>query len=374
MYFLSIDYIYVYNKLYTMTNFKWTYEKCKEEAKKYSSRSEFLKKSNNAYSSSWRNKWLDDFFPKEKITYEKCKEEAKKYKNRSEFKLNSSTYFYVAKNNNWINDFFGEYKGKKNGYWTYEKCKEEAKKYSSRVEFFKKKPHVYYKSLRNDWIKDFDWLKTPKLNNTLNEKNNFIYAYECEEYKTVYVGRTINVKKRHNQHNRLIYKTKKYDSIKTFFNEINQKLPLPKVLEENLTFSESQICEEKWVNYYINNNWNVLNKARVGLNKSSLGKVYLKWTYEKCKEESKKYNSKMDFKNGSNGAYWASIKNKWINDFYWLKEIIKPKKYWYSYERCKEEAKKYKNRSEFKMKNGSAYNAALKQHWLNTFFPKKNVA
>ena len=89
-----------------MTNFKWTYEKCKEEAKKYSSRSEFLKKSNNAYSSSWRNKWLDDFFPKEKITYEKCKEEAKKYKNRSEFKMKNGSAYNAALKQHWLNTFF----------------------------------------------------------------------------------------------------------------------------------------------------------------------------------------------------------------------------------------------------------------------------
>ena len=67
MYFLSIDYIYVYNKLYTMTNFKWTYEKCKEEAKKYKNRSEFKMKNGSAYNAALKQHWLNTFFPKKNV-------------------------------------------------------------------------------------------------------------------------------------------------------------------------------------------------------------------------------------------------------------------------------------------------------------------
>jgi hypothetical protein len=42
--------------------FYWTYERCKEESSKYSKRAEFQKNSNGAYKSSYRNKWLDEFY------------------------------------------------------------------------------------------------------------------------------------------------------------------------------------------------------------------------------------------------------------------------------------------------------------------------
>ena len=43
---------------------KWTYEVCRQIASESKGRSDFRKKSNSAYNVSWRNKWLDDFFPK----------------------------------------------------------------------------------------------------------------------------------------------------------------------------------------------------------------------------------------------------------------------------------------------------------------------
>ena len=40
------------------------------------------------------------------------------------------------------------------------------------------------------------------------------------------------------------------------------------------------------------------------------------WNYEKCKLEAEKYNSRVQFKKGSNSAYRFTLKNKWMNDFF----------------------------------------------------------
>lgn len=45
---------------------KWTKEKCKEEALKYKTRSEFFYKKSHVYKISRINNWLDDFYPKKK--------------------------------------------------------------------------------------------------------------------------------------------------------------------------------------------------------------------------------------------------------------------------------------------------------------------
>lgn len=50
-----------------------------------------------------------------------------------------------------------------------------------------------------------------------------------------------------------------------------------------------------------------------------------------------------------------------------MKYINRPNGYW-TKERCKEKASKYKNRSGFYKNNGGAYNASLKNKWLNDFF------
>ena len=43
-----------------MAKKKWTKEKCFEEAKKYTSRSEFMNGNNNAYQKSIKEKWIDE--------------------------------------------------------------------------------------------------------------------------------------------------------------------------------------------------------------------------------------------------------------------------------------------------------------------------
>lgn len=51
------------------------------------------------------------------------------------------------------------------------------------------------------------------------------------------------------------------------------------------------------------------------------------------------------------------------------KKERKPNGYW-TYERCKEEAGKYKSRNDFCVSNCSAYQAARRNGWLDEFFPK----
>lgn len=64
----------------------------------------------------------------------------------------------------------------------------------------------------------------------------------------------------------------------------------------------------------------------------------IKWTFEKCEEEAKKYNTKFDFTTKSHAAYIASWRNGWLSEFTWLKrkayKADKDKKnyYVYSYE------------------------------------------
>jgi len=91
----------------------------------------------------------------------------------------------------------------------------------------------------------------------------------------------------------------------------------------------------------------------------------LKWTYEKCKEEALKYNTRGSFSLNSGSAYFASAKNKWLDDIcshmiklkhhedYWTKEI------------CLELALKCKNRKEFGEKYYAAHNVSIKNNWID---------
>ena len=87
-------------------------------------------------------------------------------------------------------------------------------------------------------------------------------------------------------------------------------------------------------------------------------------------EESKKYNTRNEFQKGNGSAYNVARKNGWIEEYTWLGESKTSKKW--NYETCMEESKKYNTRNEFCKGNGSAYEVARKNGWLDDFFPKCN--
>ena len=95
------------------------------------------------------------------------------------------------------------------------------------------------------------------------------------------------------------------------------------------------------------------------------GKRKRKWTYEKCQEEAKKYKTKSEFAKKSGGAYFLARKNGWLNDYTWLKtpEI---KRKW-NRKTCRNEAKKYDSRSEFAKNSRVAYQVARKNGWLEDY-------
>ena len=368
---------------------------CKEEAKKYSSRYEFLRGSNSAYFAAWRNKWLDDYsWFKEVIkwTYEKCKEEAKKYSTKKEFREKSGSAYNVALKNKWLYDWF-----EKRFLWTKEKCYEEAEKYSTKIEFLNKNRGAYRAAQRNNWLDDYDWLRK----GTCSFKNDHIYSYEFTDLKAVYVGRTVQPSIRNKDHK------KRKDTVSSFAKEHNIPIPKMKILEKGITVNEGSVKEGMWLEKYEKEGWIILNKAKTG----GIGSFSPKRTYEKCYEEAKKYTTKKEFRIKSSGAYNAACRKKWLCDYDWL--INKPHKWTYenckneakkyfsrnefqkgnryayreacdnhwlddffgerviwTYEKCKEEVKKYSSRKEFREKSSSAYNASYKNHWLDEFFPK----
>jgi superfamily II DNA or RNA helicase len=245
----------------------WTYERCKEEALKYNNRTEFIKGSSGARAAAKNNGWLDDICShmvegKKQNgywTYESCKEEALKYNTRSEFKKGFGGAWGSAEKNGWLDDICSHMvEGKKqNGYWTYERCKEEALKYNTRKEFQKGSSGTRAAAKNNGWLDDI-----------------------CSHM--------VEVKKQ---------------------------------------------------------------------------KGY--WTYERCKEEALKYNTRSKFQKGSGSAWAAAEKNGWKD--YICSHMVEGRKqnnYW-TYDRCKEQALKYNTKKEFQKGSGSAWLTAYKNNWLD---------
>lgn len=89
------------------------------------------------------------------------------------------------------------------------------------------------------------------------------------------------------------------------------------------------------------------------------------WTKEKCTEEALKYKSRIEFRLNSFNVYETSKRNNWIDDIcIHMINKIKPIGYW-TKELCQNEALKYTIRNEFKLNSGGAYYFSLKNKWLD---------
>ena len=102
-----------------------------------------------------------------------------------------------------------------------------------------------------------------------------MYKYEFREYRTVYIGRTINKGDRHWAHIFCVDK----DAVAKFAYEHNIPVPEMEILADGITLEEGQSLEAEWVRFYKSSGYNVLNKARTGKNVGSLGSIgWGKWT------------------------------------------------------------------------------------------------
>ena len=93
----------------------------------------------------------------------------------------------------------------------------------------------------------------------------------------------------------------------------------------------------------------------------------LKWTFELCKIEALKYNSRAEFKRNSQSAYSRALKSKWLDDIcLHMISTKKCKNYW-DFEKCREESLKYKDKKEFRKNSYSAYQRCCKEGWIDDF-------
>lgn len=281
--------------------------------------------------------------------------------------------------------------------WTKDNCKNEALKYVSRSEFQKKSKSAYNASIRLNILNDV--CSHMKIIGNLHKR--CIYVYEFED-NFIYVGLTYNLEKRHEKH---LIKGSVFEHIK-----INNNYKLIQ-LTDYINVEIAKQKEFEFLENYKKLNFRILNKSKTG----SIGHTKKIWTKDKCKKEALKYEYRFEFQKKSNGAYSAAFLNKWLDDICshmksriwtknkcknealkyntkkeyrknssgsysaalknkWLDDICNhmitstKEKYYWTYDKCKEEALKYKNRTEFSKKSSYAYKLSSKRKWINDFF------
>ena len=341
-------------------NGSWTFENIQKEALKYNTRTEFSKKSSTAYSYALKNKWIDKICShmieiKKRNGYwtkERCYDKALKYKNRRKFQEKSSSAYKKALENNWLDEICYHMIEiqKPANYWTKEQCHKEALKYNNKTEFMNKNGGVYKASYKNGWL-DENCSHMERLGNLYNR---CIYAFEFPD-NYVYIGLTFNIKQRKNDH-----LVKKKSMVYKHIQETNLQ-PELKQLTNYIDRDLACTKEGEYVKQYKQNGWNILNKAKTG----GIGGNKLIWSFEKCKEEALKYNTRTEFQKKSGSAYESTKRHKWLDEI--CSHMIspqKPKKYW-TFDRCKIEASKYNTRGEYQKKSNTSYKISLKNKWLN---------
>lgn len=102
--------------------------------------------------------------PKSRWDFEKCYNEAIKYSNVGDFKKNTPSAYEKSIRNGYLRDFHwlkGRVLNVKR-VRTYDECVEIARKYNSLKSFYKNERRIYRYSTERGWISDFTWLKKEK--------------------------------------------------------------------------------------------------------------------------------------------------------------------------------------------------------------------
>ena len=300
---------------------------------------------------------------KRKWTYETCRNEARKYKTKVEFHQGCSGAFKYAYDNDIIKDFiwFEELK-KPNGYWNRERCEEEARKYKTKGEFLKGCSAAHHAAVENGWLNDYDWLIDKRIN-IIKDKIDCVYVYIFEDTKTAYVGRTLirRQKKRDKEH---IFNLEA-DNVARYAKKHHVPVPPMTILETNLTLEEGLDREDYWRRWYEQQGYTMLNRLATGIGRGSLGGIsHGKWNCKSCYEEARKYNSASEFGKANGSAYDSARRNGWIKDYTWFDVLWEAK---WDKLACFNEAKKYKTRNEFHKGCGGAYNKAYRMGWLDDY-------
>jgi len=142
----------------------WTKEKCIEDAKKYNSKKEWRINNASAIGAALNNGWYDEctkhmLIKKNKNgfwTKERCINDAKKFTTKGKWSKKSTSAYNSAKKNSWFDECTKHMISphNPNGFWTKEKCIEEAKKYELVSQWKKNNGASYNKARKMNWIEE----------------------------------------------------------------------------------------------------------------------------------------------------------------------------------------------------------------------------
>lgn len=244
-------------------------------------------------------------------------------------------------------------------YDSYETCKYYASLCKGRYDFQKKYRKAWKRSRDNGWLNTF----FPINMKDKNARIHCVYIFFFPKNNAVYVGRTNDPKVREKQHN-----SDMHSSVHKFSVDNNETIPKMEIKFSDLSVDESLKIESELIQKYRNNGYKIINIQPTGIGVGSIGALsHGKLTYNYCYNVAKKYDNFTLFCEENKSVYNKTRKKGWINDYTWLKRKKMPNDYW-TYERCYEEAKKYKTRNGLQKYCKGCYLKALRNGWLEDYY------
>lgn len=246
------------------------------------------------------------------------------------------------------------------GYWTYYRCLKAAKKCKTRTEFHDKYSGARRICILNGWMKDM----CKHMIRVGNRANKCIYAYEFPD-NHVYVGLTYNIQSRNTDH---LSSKKRGDgrSSSPVYNHFkNTDLnPVLKQITGYIKVDRAAKLEGYWQRKYEREGWIPLHSAKPGY----VGPSYIKRTKEYCAKIALEYNSRREMSKKCSSIYYHILKNKWTDELFkhFTPPIVLLK---WSKERCKQCAKECSSRRKLYETYRQAYEASLRNKWLDEFYP-----
>jgi hypothetical protein len=337
----------------------WTLDRCRKDSIQFNSRMEWKNNSGSSYRASIRNGWLDICcshmevlkFPKGYWTKEKCHEIALTYSSIKDFRNGNPAAEAAARNHGYTEEITKHMTRRHPySYYTLDVCQKDALKYETKTEWIANSKALHAGARHNGWLE----ICYSHMKIVGSRKLRAIYAFEFLD-RSVYVGLTYSYEKRYEGHKNdsRWYKRKKDQNIPYIFKRFNEFYPNKR----------AQIKEAELIDDYRKNGWSILNKNKAG----GLGGIQRKWiSLDICKKEALRYNSLTEWHKNSNASYMAAKNNGWFEECRKHFPILgMPKGYW-TLERCEEEASKFTTIIEWANRSASSYRKALSKGWLDT--------
>ena len=339
----------------------WNFKRCASHAILYERRVDFLKGSPSAYRAALKNNWLEEICvhmaPKARRNYwtkRRCHEAALEYNSRNEFQKSCLAAYSKAHKQGWIDEICSHMSGGRKPNGYWSVDRIKTEALKFKSrKDFEDGSPAYQAALKKGCIDEV----CEHMSKTDHGFFHCVYVILNYELNKAYIGIT---------RNKFIRRMEEHKSSN---NKTNSKriANLPDTEFKQLTpyqFDINQVVHEevKWFENYLNQGWDLLNdEAALG----AIGNTKIFWTKERCFEEAKKYKNKKDFRTYSSKAYNAALRRGWLKEINaFLSSVHNPSGYW-TKERISEEAAKYSFRADFRKYASKAYSAAVRRGWLD---------